>query len=181
MSFNVSWIAIFGFLLASSEAFGWWAWTPFDTVDHSSQNAFVDGYQPIQPLPYSHKLHAGTRKIPCEYCHSAARRSASAGIPSMNTCMGCHKFVNTDADAIRFLTHKYENNEPIEWIKVHDLPDHVRFSHRVHKFAGLECQECHGPIEEMEVVHQHAPLQMGWCIGCHREKQASIECKTCHY
>src|SRR5690606_10291708 len=115
-------------------------------------------------------------------CHSSARRSITAGIPPMNTCMGCHKFVATDLEPIKVLTEKYQKDEPIEWIKVHDLPDFVRFSHKIHvSGAGLECQDCHGAVEEMEVVEQKAWLQMSWCLECHRQKGATTECMACHY
>ncbi len=169
----------------STVANAWWFWTPGDTVDNV-------GYKPEQPIPFSHKLHAGTkanggREIPCQYCHSSARRSFSSGIPSGNTCMGCHKIVRTDKPAIKKITEAYNNNQPIEWVKVHDLPDFVRFPHKRHVQtkdqggAGLACQECHGKVEEMEVVEQGAPLQMGWCIGCHKERNAPLDCFTCHY
>jgi hypothetical protein len=160
---------------ASLADFSWWFWTPGDTVDHP-------GYEPQQPIPFSHKLHAGDKQIPCQYCHAAARRSITAGIPPLNTCMGCHRFVATESDNIQYVIGKSKNNEPIEWIKVHDLPDFVRFSHQIHvKSAQLTCQECHGAVETMEVVEQVAPLQMGWCLDCHRQKGASTECLTCHY
>jgi hypothetical protein len=157
------------------EAQAWWMWTPGDTVDDV-------GYAPTQPIPFSHKLHAGDRKIPCEYCHSAARRSASGGVPPTNTCMGCHKVVRTDRPAIQWLTEKYNKKEPIEWVKVHDLPDYVHFSHKIHVgVGGLKCQDCHGPVETMDVVEQVAPLQMGWCVECHKQKGASLNCISCHY
>lgn len=163
------------FALASRPAQAWWMYTPGDTVDNV-------GYKPTQPIPFSHKLHAGDKKIPCQYCHSAARRSASAGIPPLNTCMGCHKLVATDKPDIQNITDHYKKNQPMEWVKVHDLPDFVRFSHKIHVTgAGLSCQGCHGPVETMSVVEQVAPLQMGWCIGCHKEKGAKIDCIACHY
>ena len=161
---------------------------------------FTKGYHPKQPIPFDHKLHAGERKIPCEYCHSAARRSPAAGIPPLNTCMGCHKFVNAEAKPIQYLAHKYEKNEPVEWTKVHDLPDYVRFSHQPHVLAKdkdgkplLQCQTCHGEVEKMKTAEQWAPLQMGWCVGCHNEvrepatatkpavRNAPVTCNTCHY
>ncbi len=161
---------------SSSEAFGWAlnVWTPGDTVDNQ-------GYQPKQPIPFSHKLHAGDRQIPCQYCHSSARRSPIAGIPSSNTCMGCHNAIAIDRDPIKWLTEKYKNNEPIKWVKVHDLPDFVRFTHKRHVAAGLDCAECHGKVQEMEEVYQHAPLQMGWCVDCHTKKGAPTNCFACHY
>jgi len=149
-------------------------WTPGDTVDDV-------GYKPTQPIPFSHKLHAGKHHLPCQYCHSSARRSIAAGIPPLNTCMGCHKIVKTDSPYIKEITEHYKNNQPMKWVKVHDLPDFVRFSHKIHVNAGLACQQCHGPIQKMDVVEQVAPLQMGWCIGCHKERHAKTDCIACHY
>ncbi len=160
--------------LSLSGCRGWWMWTPGDTVEDV-------GYKPIQPIDFSHKNHAGDRQIPCEYCHASARKAASAGIPPTNTCMGCHKIAGINLEPIKELTKQYKNNEPIKWIKVHDLPDHVHFTHKQHIAAGLECQGCHGNVQEMDVVEQVAPLQMGWCISCHQERGASLECQTCHY
>ncbi len=173
-------LVVFSCLGNSGTANAWWFWTPGDTVDNV-------GFKPEQPIPFSHKLHAGDRKIPCEYCHSSARRSFSSGVPSGNTCMGCHKIIKTDSPHIKKITAAYNNNEPMEWVKVHDLPDFVRFPHKRHVQgkdqggAGLACQECHGKVQEMDVVEQGAPLQMGWCIGCHKDRKAPIDCLTCHY
>jgi hypothetical protein len=161
-------------LFASSSAQAWWFWTPGDSVDDV-------GYKPEQPIPFSHKLHAGDKQIPCQYCHSSARRSPTSGIPSLNTCMGCHKSVATDKPNIQHITEKFKNNEPMEWVKVHDLPDYVRFTHKRHIQSGLACQDCHGKVETMDVLEQVAPLQMGWCISCHREKQAPTNCFACHF
>lgn len=155
----------------------WWFWSPGDTVDQT----WLVPYQPKQPIPFSHELHAGKMKMPCEYCHASARHGPSAGIPPMNTCMGCHKVAATDKEPIKYLTEKFNKKEPIEWIKVHDLPDFARFSHKPHVRAGVTCQECHGPVEKMEEVYQHAPLQMGWCLRCHTAKDAPKKCFTCHY
>ncbi len=164
-----SWI-----MFSANQAQAWWFYTPGDTVDDV-------GYAPTQPIPFSHKLHAGDKQIPCQYCHSSARRSSSAGIPSTNTCMGCHRNVVSDRPNIQKITEAYMKNEPIEWVKVHDLPDYVRFPHKRHVAAGLACQDCHGKVESMDVVEQVAPLQMGWCISCHTEKNAPKTCFTCHY
>ena len=151
---------------------GWW--TPGDTVDNV-------GYKPDQPIKFSHSLHAGEKQMDCQYCHSSARRSAVAGIPSMNTCMGCHKFVATDKDPIKFLTKKYEANEPIEWIKVHDMPDFVRFTHQRHVNSGVSCETCHGDVKTMDTAQQSESLQMGWCVDCHIKNEAPIGCASCHY
>jgi len=178
-----------------------WEITPGDTVEDP-------GYAPTQPIPYSHKLHAGEMKIPCEFCHTAARRSQVAGVPPVSTCMGCHKFVAVDKPAIRWLKSKHDKNEPVEWIRVHDLPDFVRWSHQPHIIAGVACEDCHGSVESMDVVAQHKTLKMNWCVECHNKKvpdkaclklnqnvdissnrdkvcspknQASIACLACHY
>ncbi|MCU0416855.1 MAG: c-type cytochrome [Cytophagaceae bacterium] len=131
-------------------------------------------YQPVQPIPYSHKLHAGDLKINCNYCHTTVYKSKSASIPSLNICMNCHTHVKKgpsgSEDLIKQLTDAYEKNQPIRWIRVHNLPDLAYFNHSQHTtVAGIECQKCHGPIEEMEVVKQYSNLTMGWCINCHRE------------
>ena len=149
-------------------------WTPGDTVDDV-------GYHPTQPIDFSHKLHAGSMEIPCQYCHSGARRSIAAGVPSMNTCMGCHKFAATEREAIKLLTEKYEKKEPVEWVKVHDLPDFVRFTHKRHVQSGIDCATCHGDLREEGTAKQGASMQMGWCVECHMENNASTSCVACHY
>lgn len=132
------------------------------------------GYAPVQPIPFSHKLHAGDYKIDCNYCHTGVTKGKQANIPSTNICMNCHAHIRTgpkfgDA-AISKVVEAHEQNRPIRWVRVHNLPDFVYFNHSQHvNVAGLECQTCHGPIQEMEVVRQHSPLNMGWCISCHRE------------
>jgi len=169
---------------ASTSANAWWMWTPGDSVDNSTQSMISKGYHPDQPIEFPHKIHAGDLKMDCQYCHSAARKSQSAGVPPLNTCMGCHKIVATDKDPIKYITEKYKRNEPVEWTKVHDLPDFVRFSHKPHVLAGFSCQECHGPMQEKVTANMHAPLQMGWCLECHKNnlnKGAKISCTTCHY
>lgn len=167
-------VGMFLMVVSSPEASAWWFYTPGDTVDNV-------GYKPEQPIPFSHKLHAGDKKIPCQYCHSSARRSTVSGVPPTNTCIGCHKVVATEKPNIQKIQEYHKENKPIPWVKVHDLPDFVRFSHKIHINTGMECQQCHGPVQEMDVVEQVAPLQMGWCIGCHREKNAKTDCNACHY
>lgn len=147
--------------------------------------AFLDtfsnvGYAPTQPVPFSHKLHAGTRKIPCLYCHSNAERSRHATIPSTNVCMNCHLVVRTDKPAIQQVTKLYNEGKPIPWVRVHRVPDYVYFSHRWHVARGIACQTCHGQIQTEDVVRQAENLKMGWCISCHRQNKASQECNTCH-
>ena len=148
------------------------------------------GYAPEQPIAYSHKLHSGINGIDCNYCHHSARHGKSAAIPSANVCMNCHTYINEGPsgkaeiqkiyDAVGFDPEKgqyiegYEQ-KPIKWVRIHNLPDHAYFNHSQHVVAGgLECQDCHGAIEEMEVVEQHAELTMGWCIDCHRQTEVNV-------
>ncbi len=134
------------------------------------------GYAPTQPIAFSHKLHAGTNKIQCQTCHTSVEKSKNANIPSTNICMNCHSYVKKESPEIQKLYKAMETGQPVEWIRVHNLPDFVYFNHSQHvKVAGLECQECHGPIEEMEVVNQHSSLTMGWCIDCHRKKEVDLQ------
>ena len=155
------------------------------------QIGVYQGYQPEQPIAFSHKIHAGDQKIDCNYCHSAARHGRTAGIPTVNVCMNCHKFINegqvygTQELSKIYKANGYDpesgqySNEPegpIKWVKIHNLPDHVYFNHSQHVTVGkVACQTCHGPVEEMDVMKQWAPLTMGWCINCHRETRVSTE------
>ena len=182
-------------------------WEPLGPVDDSELSMFSPGYHPKQPIDFSHKLHAGDRQIPCQFCHTAARRSNSAGIPPVEICVGCHKYVNTDAEPIQYIKEKYDKKEPIEWVKVHDLPDFVApFPHKMHvnakgpdgelllgKDRDAVCETCHGNVKEMGTARQVAPLQMGWCIECHNQIKepatderpavtyAPVTCNVCHY
>jgi mono/diheme cytochrome c family protein len=131
-------------------------------------------YQPVQPIAFSHKLHAGDMKINCNYCHTGAYKGKQSNIPSLNICMNCHTYVKEGPkygkNEIAKLTKAYEDGTPIRWVRVHNLPDLAYFNHSQHtQVAGIACQKCHGPIEEMEVVKQYSNLTMGWCINCHRE------------
>jgi mono/diheme cytochrome c family protein len=159
------------------------------------------GYEPVQPIQYSHRIHAGDNGIDCKYCHSSARVSKHSGIPSLNVCMNCHKSIYEVAPAtlaegaaigvdynaeIKKLykavgwddaEQKYTgNSQPVKWVRIHNLPDFVYFNHSQHvTVAGVECQTCHGPVQEMEVMYQFAPLTMGWCIDCHRTTDVNIK------
>ena len=129
-------------------------------------------YQPTQPIAFSHKIHAGQYEIDCNYCHTGVRNAKSANIPSVNICMNCHNAIETDKPEIQKIFTAYEENTPIEWIRVHNLPDLSYFNHSQHvEIGGLECETCHGPIKEMDVVYQYSELTMGWCINCHRESE----------
>lgn len=166
-------------------------------------------YEPVQPIAYSHRLHAGELQIPCLYCHSAAESSRHAGIPAANVCMNCHKFVTTTLGALRAedeaaqkesrlprrlvspeIQKIYDalgpDGKPIAWVRIHRLPDFVYFDHRAHVTARVDCQRCHGQVTSMERLRQAETLSMGWCVNCHRESirsgmKASIDCGTCHY
>lgn len=132
------------------------------------------GYAPKQPIAFSHKIHAGDLEIDCKYCHVGVTKGKSATIPSVNICMNCHNSIKegqqTGTSQIKLITDAYANNEPIKWVRIHNLPDLAYFNHSQHVVVGgVECQTCHGPIQEMEVVKQHSLLTMGWCIDCHRK------------
>ncbi len=159
------------------------------------------GYMPIQPIHYSHKIHAGDNQIECQYCHSSANKSKHSGIPSLNVCMNCHENIaeyNGDEDLEKGYTRDFYTNEikklykavgwdensqsytgetePVKWVRIHNLPDFVYFSHAQHvSVAGVDCQKCHGPVEEMEVLYQHSPLTMGWCLNCHKETNVKVK------
>lgn len=137
-------------------------------------------YAPDQPIKFSHKIHAGDNQIDCKYCHHTAEYSKSAGIPSANLCMNCHIIVREGSHSGRFeITKVLEANEtktPIEWVRIHNLPDHVMFSHAQHVGIGkVDCKQCHGPVEEMDIMRQHSDLSMGWCINCHRETAVNFK------
>ncbi|MBL7923161.1 MAG: c-type cytochrome [Bacteroidia bacterium] len=148
------------------------------------------GYAPDQPIKFSHQLHVGQNKIDCRYCHSGAEKSKNAGIPSPNVCMNCHKYVKKGPqygtteiakiyEAIGWDVDKQAytgKTKPIEWVRIHNLPDLAYFNHAQHvKVGGVECQTCHGPVETMETMSQFSPLTMGWCIQCHRDSQVKTE------
>jgi len=140
------------------------------------------GYAPAQPIAYSHELHAGQYEIECQYCHTGVEIGKSANIPSANICMNCHMHIqNVEgkegiSPEIAKIYDAVDNNQPIEWVRVHNLPDLAYFNHSQHvAVGGVECQTCHGPIEEMEVVYQHSALTMGWCIDCHRNTEVTTQ------
>ncbi len=139
------------------------------------------GYAPGQPIEFSHRIHAGTQEnggheIDCNYCHTGVRKSKNANIPSTNICMNCHREIKKDSPKLQPLRDAVASGKPIEWVRIHNLPDLAYFNHSQHvKVGGIECQKCHGEIQEMDVVEQHAELTMGWCINCHRETQVNAE------
>lgn len=151
---------------------------------------FGDAQQ--QPIAFPHDVHAGQNRIPCMYCHYSADESPDAGIPPVSVCAGCHlpgsqaggpaqPMFAADREGVQQLAEYWSNNEPIPWVRIHDLPDHVHFPHMMHVNAGLECQQCHGQVEEMAEIEQVASLEMGWCIDCHEAREVRIDCFVCHY
>ncbi len=182
--------SIFLLLSAGYFAYGWMMQVGVD-----------QGYAPVQPIHYSHRIHAGVNEIDCNYCHSSARKSKTSGIPSLNVCMNCHKTIAEVAETTQAegqneygvdynaeiqklyaavgwdeATQAYTGEEkPVKWVRIHNLPDFAYFNHSQHvTVAGVECQTCHGTVEEMEIMEQHAPLTMGWCINCHRETNVNV-------
>lgn len=165
--------------------FGGWAWDQMYNINVNT------GYQPVQPIAFSHELHAGINQVNCQYCHSGAFKSKNASIPSLNVCMNCHNYVQATekyngeiSPEIKKIytaldynpdTRIYgKNTKPIEWVRIHNLPDFAYFNHSQHvKVAGLACQQCHGPVEKMTEVYQYSPLTMGWCINCHRTTEVN--------
>ncbi|MCC6572276.1 MAG: cytochrome c3 family protein [Planctomycetes bacterium] len=150
------------------------------------------GYQPEQPLPFSHSLHAGQLALNCQYCHSAADESRHASVPSLSTCMNCHNLAKGNTEFakanIAKIAAAYEKGEPVRWQRVHNLPDFVHFNHSAHVTKGVDCQTCHGNVPEMGVMRQNADLTMGWCVNCHRDQNtlgkglaAPTDCDTCHH
>jgi hypothetical protein len=126
------------------------------------------GYQPDQPVPYSHALHAGELGMDCRYCHSTVERAAKAAVPVATTCMNCHSVVKADSDALAPIREAYAENQPVRWTRVHALPDYVFFNHQAHVNAAIGCESCHGRIDQMVKVYQAKPLTMEWCINCHK-------------
>ena len=126
------------------------------------------GYAPDQPVPFSHKLHAGEMGLDCRYCHNTVERAAHAAIPPTQTCMNCHSQVKKDSPKLSAVRRSWEKDEPIPWVHVHQLPDYAFFDHRPHVAAGVGCASCHGRIDQMTVVQMDQPLSMSWCLDCHR-------------
>lgn len=134
------------------------------------------GYAPKQPIAFSHKLHAGMYEIDCNYCHIGVNKGKRATIPSVNICMNCHNAIKTKSPEIQKIWRAVRTNQPIEWVRVHNLPDLAYFNHAQHvKVGGVECQACHGDVQNMEVIKQHSTLTMGWCINCHRQTSVKAE------
>ena len=134
-----------------------------------------------QPIAFSHEHHVTEIGIDCQFCHAYARRGPVAGIPSVQRCAGCHRVVLSEQPEILKVLEYWENEEPIPWVRVHDLPDHVRFTHKAHVRAGVGCETCHGDVARMEAAVQVESLSMGWCVSCHEDRGATRDCLACHY
>ena len=132
------------------------------------------GYQPEQPVPYSHKLHAGELGLDCRYCHYTVFRAGYAAIPGTEVCMNCHSQVKKTSPRLELLRRSWETGDPIPWLKIHKLPDYVYFNHRAHVTAGVSCVSCHGRIDQMIEVRQEKPLNMAWCLDCHRNPAPNV-------
>jgi hypothetical protein len=137
------------------------------------------GYAPEQPVPYSHALHAGELGMDCRYCHTTVEVAAGAAIPPTQTCMNCHANIRRDSEKLTPVRERYYEEGvaagmPVEWIRVHDLPDYVYFNHSAHVRRGVGCVSCHGRVDKMEVVYQAEPLSMGWCLDCHRNPEPHL-------
>lgn len=155
---------------------------PTGQTGQTAQQAIVDhntsARGPRQPIPFSHRFHATELRIDCQYCHTGIERTQTGTLPPLDVCMGCHRVAGSGLDPIDELRTFWERNEPVAWEWVYKLPEFVQFTHRPHLRAGVECQECHGPVEEMDRVYQWAPLTMGWCLECHRSEPAETDVGT---
>ncbi|UCC81153.1 MAG: cytochrome c3 family protein [Candidatus Zixiibacteriota bacterium] len=126
------------------------------------------GYRPVQPVPFSHKLHNDDLGIDCRFCHNLVEVSPHANVPPTQTCMNCHKLIKPDSEKLAKIGESWEMKKPMQWIRIHKLPDFAYFDHSVHLRAGVGCASCHGNINQLEVVRQNTPLSMSWCLDCHR-------------
>jgi hypothetical protein len=161
-------VSIFGaiFFLAF---FGW----AFSTLMRSPY-ATRQGVVLNQPVPFSHQHHVAGLGIDCRYCHTSVEQSAVASLPPTETCMNCHKQIWTNAELLEPVRSSYATNKPIEWNRVHDLPDYVYFNHSVHIAKGIGCASCHGQVDRMPLMYQEASLQMEWCLACHRNPGPNV-------
>ncbi|HSR53678.1 MAG TPA: cytochrome c3 family protein [Acidobacteriota bacterium] len=153
-------MAVGGAVMAAAVAGGMWYFFSPEYTDV--------GYAPVQPVPYSHALHAGQMEIDCRYCHASVEKSAAAVIPPTQTCMNCHQLVLRDSPKLAPLVDSSTSKNHMRWVRVHDLPQYAYFDHSSHVLKGVGCVSCHGRIDQMEVVHQVKPLSMAWCLDCHR-------------
>ncbi|WKZ57348.1 MAG: cytochrome c3 family protein [Bdellovibrionota bacterium] len=179
-----------------------WDLNIFDYFHYFGPPERAKGHQPEQPIKFSHITHVQKNKMDCQYCHWSVGKSSYAAIPEVETCVGCH-FASYEAQSmaindpaqfsasipgkepwqqaeIRKIVEYFHKGEPIPWVKVHVMPAHVNFNHKRHVKAGINCQECHGQVPNMQVVERVSSMKMGWCVDCHRQQGTSIDCLTCH-
>ena len=135
---------------------------------------------PVQPVPFSHKQHAGTLKLPCEFCHTPSRSGETVAIPRASFCMQCHQTMDTNNPGVQKLATYAESNAVIPWVRVYQLPSFVSFSHKIHLLHGATCRQCHGPVEERTQLSTETDITMAGCVNCHRTSKASTGCETCH-
>jgi menaquinone reductase, multiheme cytochrome c subunit len=131
------------------------------------------GYQPQQPVPYDHAVHVGELGMDCRYCHDTVEKSSHAAVPPAETCMNCHESIHPDSDRLLPIRESYASGAPVEWVRVHNLPDYVYFDHSAHVTRGVGCESCHGRVDQMDVVYQAESLNMEWCLDCHRDPDAA--------
>jgi len=132
------------------------------------------GYQPQQPVPFSHEQHVGQLGMDCRYCHTTVENAAFAALPATQTCMNCHTAIRSDSPRLEPVRQSWATGKPVEWVKVHDLPDYAYFNHASHVNKGVGCVSCHGRVDQMAVVRQVAPLSMSWCLDCHRAPEQHL-------
>jgi len=135
---------------------------------------------PVQPIPYSHKLHVGTLELKCDNCHLNANHGERMGIPAASICMECHSDIKTDSPAIQKLAGFAKNNREIPWVRVYQIPSYVKFSHRAHLDAGGTCVKCHGEVKQHDQLYREVDISMKSCVNCHRDSKASVDCTYCH-
>ena len=150
------------------------------TVPQTTEAAAGTVLSPAGEVPFNHQLHAGQYKIPCLDCHAFADKSPSAGLPSLRKCMGCHKFVGKDKAEVQLLAKRFEDGQPLRWVRIFAVPDFIYFSHRVHVGANVACKECHGDVATAKTVRQEEPFTMGRCLACHEARRATRDCMACH-
>src|SRR5208283_875775 len=159
-------ILIGGLLTATAVTAGMWYYL---TPKYSKV-----GYMPVQPVAFSHSIHAGQLGLDCRYCHNAVEKSWYSNIPASSVCMNCHSQVLKDDPKLALVRESFATGEPIPWVQIHKLPDYVYFNHSVHVNRGVSCVECHGQINKMDEVHQAKPLTMSFCLECHRDPAAHL-------
>jgi hypothetical protein len=162
--------ALLALAAAAALLIGWWGYSRY----------YERRIGPEQPIPFSHRVHAGDKQIGCLVCHYTAPVSDRAGIPPLETCLLCHRREAIHFQPIENLRNHYFSNRPVEWVRVHWVPEFVYFTHRVHLARGIDCSQCHGDVKAMDRIVRARKFEMGFCIGCHRKNSATHDCFTCH-